>query len=210
MASRVCSECGNSLADFGPQAKTCSSTCRSQRSRRIKRIQRDNGKKSALPAHQKQVQEIVRHEVPDVAHELLKEELRPVVRETLTEDVLHAIDKMVSLTPLAVQALHEDLYSDDATIRQRAYTLLMKYTVGHQALVRPADADPNTQLVVNFELPRPGRTEPAQPSEAVELRSCDMCGEDKPAGEFIANSQRCRDCWDEQRKAVAEKFGVDA
>jgi hypothetical protein len=145
-------------------------------------------------------------------HEVIKEEVRPVVRESITEDTIQAIGKMVGLTGVAIAALTEDLASDDATIRQRAYTLLLKYTVGHQAIVRPPDEDRTQPIEVNFALPRPERTEAQEPSpdepvvvDAVEVKTCDTCGKEAPATEFAANSTRCLDCYAKQR-ARADEF----
>lgn len=133
----------------------------------------------------------------------MKEEYRPIVREAMTEDALRAIQRMVGLTPLAVECIEDDLTCGDPTIRQRAYTLLMKYTVGHQAIVRPEE-EVSGQLVVHFNLPRPGDDVESQGAAvelvAEELRCCDMCGKDKAITQFVAGSDRCTTCYDEQRE----------
>lgn len=206
MALRTCSECPNPLPlTARKDQKTCTPSCRAKRSRRLRR-QKVTAKQ--YPVHLKQMSEAVNHEAPNVAHEVLVEELRPVVREAITEDTLRALDKLVGLTPRMVECIEEDLYSEDATIRQRAYTLLAKYTVGHHAVVQPEDKTPGQQLVVEFNLPRPGAGEvqgheAAVELEATEVRSCDTCGADKPITEFIANSHRCATCYDELRAKAA-------
>lgn len=208
---RTCSECPNSLEGKPVQAKTCSPTCRSKRSRRLKRQHKEAGEAKALPEHQKEISERVRGEAEDVAHKVIEEEIRPVVRESITADTLAAIGKMVALTPTAVAALQEDLSSEDAVVRQRAYTLLLKYTVGHQAIVRPPEEEKGGNITVNFDLPRPGDT-PASvdgdteilDAESVELKECDLCETEKPVTEFVANSLRCLSCYEAQQDRATE------
>ncbi len=202
------------LVGKGPQAKTCSSKCRAKRSRRLKRLRKQNGERSAMPPEQKELTERIEGARPDVLHKVIEEEVRPVVRESITEDTLRAISDMVALTPTAVAAIADDLASEDAVVRQRAYTLIMKYTVGHQAIVRPPEEDRTQPIQVNFALPRPpaegeGLADQPEPepitAEAVELKTCDKCGREAPATEFAANSTRCNDCYAKQR-ARAEEF----
>lgn len=205
---RVCSECPNSLKGRGPTAKTCSTKCRAARSRRIKaaRIKAAEEGGKPLSEHQKDITERVRNEAPDVAHKIIEEEIRPVVRENITADTLEAIRKMVGLTGEAVAAIANDLGSDDPVIRQRAYTLIMKYTVGHQAIVRPPEEDKSQPLTVNFNLPRPGDQDSADENveDAVEMRECDACGTEKRVTEFVANSSRCQSCYESQQNRAAE------
>lgn len=214
---RRCSECGESLAGKAPQTKTCSTSCRAKRSRRLKR-KGSHGGGFALPDEMKTMSEVVRQEAPDIAHTVIAEELRPVVREAMTEDVLRSIHSLVALTPNAIAALQQDLESDDAVIRSKATTLVLKYTLGHPALVRPDDTDPGKQLVVNLNLPRPEL--PAEVAgdethegevldDAVEVRTCDMCTTTLPVADFAADSYRCMKCWDDQRASVIARYGTD-
>lgn len=205
--ARLCTECGGSLAGRSRTAKTCSDTCRTARSRRMKRVHQE----PELPPHQRAITQVVRHEAPDIAHKVIQQEIAPVVREAMTEDVLRSIHDLVGLAPTAVAALHEDLGSDDPVVRQRAYTLALKYTIGHPALIQPKDADPNQQLVVHFNLPRPDQNASASESivdAVVEERACDECGELKT--EFVGASDRCTDCYTARREAVLAQFGDDA
>lgn len=210
--ARTCSECPNTLAGKPPQTKTCGDACRLKRSRRIRRAnqeveefaERNNAGAAEIAA-------IVRREAPDVVTKVMREQLQPIVREALTEDVLRAVSDMVGLTPAAVAALNEDLESEDATVRQRAYSLVIKYTVGHPALVKPIDAE-HGQLVVNFNLPRPegGGSEEhtdAELPEIQELRVCDRCGEEKDADELVAGSSRCLSCFAADKARILEQFG---
>jgi len=208
----TCTECGASLAHKQAGAKTCSDTCRSKRSRRLSRQTSKARAQANMPDEYRAVNEVVRQQQNEVGRELLKEELRPVVREAITEDIFRAIRGMVALTPVAVEKLAEDLQSDNESIRHRAAALVVKYTVGHQALVRPDDADAGSQMVVHFNLPRPGSSDTeAAPDveeieEAVVLRTCDACGADKPEAAFVANSTRCETCYEEFREQVIAKF----
>lgn len=146
-----------------------------------------------------------------MAHRIIEEEIRPLVRESITEDTLRAIGDMVALTPTAVAALREDLASEDATVRQRAYTLLLKYTVGHQALVRPPDEDKTQPLEVVFNLPRPEspEIENADVVEATVVHTCDKCGEEKPVSEFVAESERCSTCFEKQQAEATRILNGD-
>lgn len=152
--------------------------------------------------------------MPDIAHRVIEEEIRPVVRESITADTLAAIAQMVGLTNEAVRCIAEDLQSEDAVVRQRAYTLIMKYTVGHQAIVRPPEEEKGGDITVNFELPRPELNSESisdnEEIEAVEIKTCDACGENKPAVDFVANSTRCTNCYETQQNRVAELLADNA
>lgn len=204
-----CSECKEPLTH--PQAKTCSAKCRSARSRRIKAQRK--APKNQLPEHLGVLSDVVRGETKDTAREVLKEEMRPVVREAITSDVLRAVDDLVALTPRMVDLIREDMESEDPSIRQKAYTLLAKYTLGNPS-VAPASAEAQpAPLSVVFQLPRPGDdsagTHEAQPAEAVEMKDCQECGKPAPADEFPDNAERCQACHDALRQRVLERFGAD-
>lgn len=202
--ARACSECGAPLSGRATSAKTCSKACRSKRSRRLKRVRQDNGHASAYNEGTAALAEVNREETKDIARELIVDELRPIVRETITEDVINAIGRLVALTPDALAALEEDLKSNDTTIRQRAYTQLLKYTVGHAAIVRPPEEEDSKNLVVNFNLPRPGDAATSEVTDATEIKQCDSCHQDKPVSEFVANSDRCQACFDSAASAAAK------
>lgn len=209
--NRLCSECPNELPGNDIRRKTCSASCRAKRSRRLKRIKSEAGKSggNTATAEQREVAQRVRGEVADVAHQVIEEELRPVVREALTEEVLQAIARMVALTPRAVDRIGEDLENDDPAIRQRAYNLIAKYTLGHPAILQPKDAEAGRAMNINFNLPRPGdevdESLTAVPSEIEEVRECDQCHEDKPITQFIAGSDRCATCYHSNQER-AEKL----
>lgn len=202
-----CSECGDSLAGKHSQAVTCSGRCRGARSRRLAREKKRAEEKGALTDDERQVRELVTGERDSVVRDVVREEIRPAVREAITQDVMKSLNELVGLTPRAVEAIKEDLFADDLNRRQRAYTLLMKYTVGHSALVSSEEEDKS--MIVNFNLPRPEVVdstdevvEAAVVLEESEIKACDLCGETKSIQEFVASSDRCKDCYAKQRADV--------
>lgn len=206
---RTCSECTNPLSSRSVTSKTCSNACRLKRSRRLRRVKQDQADFEAnYPgAGSAEISAIVRRESYDTVMRVTQSELTPIVREALTEDVLRAVQSMIGLTPRAVELLGEDLESEDPTIRQRAYTLLIKYTAGHPALLQPKDSDHGAQLVVQFGLPRPDAAELVPPeAEVIEDLTCDMCHEDKPATEFESGSLRCKPCFETWKTNVLDQF----
>lgn len=230
---RTCTECGEVFPTSRPDSKTCGSSCRAKRSRRLRNLSRQRTEPASdahrnLP-HQAAIASAVR-DAPDIAHEMLQQELAPIIREALTDEVLQSIHKLVGLTPAAVAQLGEDLHNENANIRQKAYSLLLRYTVGHPALIHPVEDESSKQLIVNFAMPRPA-AEPAfqgmmgQPTEAeipdVELvaddedtRECDVCDGSFPVSQFIANSNRCSSCFQRLQDNVKDmlapgKAGAD-
>ena len=139
----------------------------------------------------------------DELHSIVNKELTPVVREAITDETLRAIQQMVGLTPEAVLAVQADLRSENDSIRQRAYSLILKYTVGNPQITHPDNTDTTRPLQIHFDLPRPSSG--SIDGEAVEIphdsptKQCDKCGEDKPFTEFIANSDRCQTCYEAGR-----------
>lgn len=208
-AARTCSECGVSLQGYAPQAKTHNASCRQKRARRLRSLdraaQRDAKQTYNAPAPLQEIMNAVNAETnSNLVKSVVREQLAPIVRDALTEDTLRAIQKLLSLTPQAVDALAEDLGSDDSVIRQRAYSLHLKYTVGHPALVKADDADGSKQIVVNFALDRPTLTEAELEAEVTEMRTCDLCDTEKPATEFVGSSERCMDCQNEWKQRIID------
>lgn len=215
MAARMCSEwglregCAGSLEGLSPQALTCGVACRQHRARRLKAARIDS---TALEAT-RGVRELVRAGGQDAVQAVLKQELTPLVREAIDDDVLAAIGKMVGLTTKAVARLERDLDGEDAVIAQRAAALVVKYTVGHPALVKPVDETPQA-LTVHFNLPRPDGTveAPAVDEEGEEITDfvCDQCGEERAAELRVAGSDRCEICFQATRAAILERHGLTA
>lgn len=210
--ARTCSECAKSLAGYATQAKTCSPKCRKARSIRIRKASkaehREQSQHLSLPPAIREIALMASDRQKNLVSEVVKQELAPIVRDALTESTLRAIQDLLDLTPAAVAALAEDIADDDPVIRQRAYALQMKYTIGHPALVQPEAGAAAGQMVVNFELPRPpdsiDSTATALP--ALELKTCDLCGEEKPGEQFASGSDRCQPCADEWKQRITERF----
>lgn len=204
MIDRRCSECGESLKDRGPRAITCGDTCRQARSARLR-------KSAPLADGHKDTRE--RRAARKAAHDATVEVLKPVIREALTEEALRGIRELLGLTPAAVSALKGDLEGDDPVLRQRAAGIVVKYTMGNSALVRPEDTDDSRQIVVNFALPRPSQDPQAigdmvVEGEGDELRTCKACGAEKLASEFAEQSSRCLECHESLKQKVLGRAGV--
>lgn len=204
LAERRCSECSKSLAGLASSARTCGENCRKKRQRRRAKLNHETQVEAEATIGQ-----IVRNEAPDVVTRVLHQELEPIVREALDENVLRAISQMVGLTPRAVQVLAEQLESPDPVLAERAAITVMKYTVGHPALVKPAGTT-SPPFTVQFELPRPAEQTSRSDQEelitdAVEAdatRVCDVCGQEKPDDQFEADSNRCSSCFREYRERL--------
>jgi hypothetical protein len=210
VAERRCSECPRPLGPHAPpNRKTCSDSCRSKRSRRLKRSRKKGGQNRAHPEELQALYQADAGKIEDAAMEVIRDEVRPVVREALTDDVLRSIQDLVNLTPTIVAKIRDDIEQDaDKTLRQRAYTLVAKYTFGNPS-VAPPPTDPGQQgLVVHFNMPRPGDTSTPTPEaqDVVELRHCVECDTDKPSDEFVGSSERCTDCHAVLQAKVAERF----
>lgn len=218
---RRCTECANFLPEgSSPKRKTCSDKCRAARSRRLKRSRKRGAQAKTGPQHlrllgaagtlEKDPANGGFDDIPnEVTREVMKEELRPVVREAITEDVLRSIQHLIALTPAAIEQIAADLHHGDDDTRSKAAKLILKYTVGHQALVRPNDTDGSKQLVVNFTLPRPdGAPVDAEVVETDVLKTCSACGADKPPSEMYGHSDRCLEC-QERLKARAAAYLKD-
>lgn len=207
-----------------PDAKTCSPKCRSKRSRRVTRARKRDKRGITLetgigaealaelspsgsldPKRDRRVKEILAT--------VFQDEFRPIVRESITDDTLRAIQGMVALTPLMVEKIGEDLNHPDPAVRGRAYTVMARYTLGHQAIVTPPKDEAHQQLTVNFAMPRPESTPTSAEAEAPaeleqETRECEACGAEKPASQFVEHSDRCTDCHESLRarlEGVLEK-----
>jgi hypothetical protein len=213
---RRCSEpgCGNPLGPHAlPTKKTCSDACRSKRSRRIAAARKQGGQNRAHPEELQHIYQADAGKIEDAAMEVMRDELKPVVREALTDDVLRAIQDLVNLTPLVVEKIREDIeQTSDTTLRQRAYSLVAKYTLGN-ASVAPPPTDPAAAgMHVTFMMPRPGDQTPVAieaqaDSDAVELKRCRDCEQEHLATDFVANSDRCSQCHAELQAKVQERFG---
>ena len=201
---RRCLNCGKDISHRGTRAKTCDATCRQE-------LKRKRDVTAQLP--QGLVDEVNRHATPTAVKRAVEAEVRevikPVVREALTEDVLGALQNLVNLTPDAVETLRRDMEGQDAVLAQKAATTVLRYTVGHTALVTPQEATA-PQLVVNFALPRPDdpTDTPLEDADATEVFECDVCHLELPTTQRVANADRCQDCHDKRKHAILEQYGL--
>jgi hypothetical protein len=217
--ARACQNCGKDISHKRSDAKSCGDAkCQRALQRRPARLTaaaRDSA--GALEAVQHETLEarrttVVQREVQREVRSLVG----PVVREALTEDVMVAMADLIKLTPAAVATLRDhmdpsDPEDYDAVLAQKAATTVMRYTVGHSALVTP-EAATAPQIVVNFDLPRPTDLDfdaPATDEEdAVYLFECDVCHEELPVAERVAGADRCVDCHNKRKAAVLEQYGL--
>lgn len=193
----LCPECGET--ELTGRQKVCGNRCRARKRRRI-----DRGRAEGTgPA---QNVELPQGAVAEAVADTVRQAVTPIVREALTDDVLVSIAELVKLTPKAIKAIEQDLDSENDFIRQGAYRLLARYTLGHPALVPELESDRQVVVLVDG-IARPQG--PPQPSEQlavpgpletvegefVETRVCDTCDKEKPVGEFVGASHRCESCF---------------
>lgn len=214
-AARRCTECSAPLVneDGTPKpagTKTCSIKCKSKRGRRIKAARLAASSKSPYAPELQDMAAAAQGKAVDVAQQVMAEELRPIVREAITHDVLRAIETLVGLNEDAIAVLKTQLESDDETIAQRAATLIMKYTLGNPSVAPPPSEKAPAPMTVTFNIPRPGdMSQPeSAPAEAVELRTCTDCGNAKPEQDFVGASPRCQECFDGLHEDLKERFAV--
>lgn len=163
-----------------------------------------------LSEHQAAVNDVIQGRVPDVANGLIKEEMRPIVREAITDDVLGAIKTMVNLAPQAVAALALDMKDPKPAVRQKAYTLWFQYTVGQQGLHSPDKDGKSGDMTIVFDMPRPNTNGTSlaidgPPLEAA--RVCENCGVEKPESDFIESSDRCKECQATLTDQIRQRLG---
>jgi hypothetical protein len=211
---RACSECGASLNGKGVTTKTCSPAHRAARSRRIKRekserIQAANRALEYTP-EQNQVRAMVEAKT-DVVRDVIRDEVTPIVRESLTEAVLVGIQQLVAITPKMIAAIEADLDHPDDNVRQKAYTLLARYTLGNPSVAPQPQTAAAQPMTVHFNMPRPGgETEPGSvipEATAIEIKECVECKIEKEETQFVGNSDRCQECHDKLQALVMERFG---
>lgn len=242
MANLVCSECGERLPEgTHPSRLTCPDTpdkpsCANRRKQRLKSAARKAARQRAKPRsasgglehdyrgepmHQAAIPSVsgVSSAIDEIGHKVIAEELRPMIRQALTDNVLDALTKLVGITPDIVARLAEDVNDEDPVVRQKAYGLVLRYVLGHGA-VQPKDEAERATMTVLFEsMPRPAPDatspeppqlpEPAVEVEADELKPCEDCNVEKPVTEFDNDAPRCRQCVAEYKAKRVEQFGLE-
>jgi hypothetical protein len=188
---KICSECGEPFIAATDAAKTCCEAHRKRRERRKKRqgtafTDYDVDVSATALAMEKATSAAVA-DLPNVARELIRDELRPAVREALSGQVLESIGDMLGLMPLVQAALKDDLtaltpvwndegnqlldtHGEPALVpdydrRAKAVALMLKYTVGQPGLAPQPDAPEAAGVTVVFS----GMPEPTIVSTADEL-----------------------------------------
>jgi hypothetical protein len=203
-AQRPCTECDTLVT---PPRITCSPRCRAARSRRIRsrRLSSDEA-------------QLDRTDAPRLAQDILRDELTPIVREAITEEVLEGIQNLIGHIPDAINAAAADLEAEDDVTRQKAYTLILKHGLGPN-LVPSINDDRQQELNVYFGIPRPpvaaqppASALPVRDPEAppIEARQCDTCREFKAPEDFVGSSDRCHECFEGIRKTATDALGEDA
>lgn len=222
-----CTECGAAFTRTTSKHTACSAKCRVRKHRRIA------ANKAVAPEVQERIQERTRlanaaaqEGALDIARDIIAQELRPVVRESLTDAVMQSISDLVELTPLMVAALKDDLVAQDpvfdsdfepvldengvqrvkvdTTRRSRAVALVAKYTLGAPGLA-PQPQVQTAPISVSFgELPRPDWEAP--PPDRV----CDECQLLLSPAAFDGSAPRCRECQSAIAVAAREVFDARA
>lgn len=188
-------------------AKTCSLHCRQARARRRKAKRKET---SAIGAAARAIPQEWKDALEDVGHEVMADELRPIVREELlTPEAVESLGELVGLLPNMISALATDLQDRDPTVRQKAYTLGLRYTLGHEKVL-PSDAQHGSNLTVVLGagmVPPSADTSPPVEStaeeERLDTRICDTCEQPKPLDEYIGTAMRCNSCVAELRERAA-------
>lgn len=206
-----CSEpdCDNILT--GRQRVTCSKRCRQRRSERLKRQRSNNGKKTPYPPELQDLHAEAQRDAKALLPQVMRDELRPIVREALTEDVMRGIGDMVTLVPEAIEALQRQLQSDDDQVSNRAATLILRYTLGHSSIAPPPQTPASGGMTVVFNVPQSGSDPDAAPveAEATEEKVCMECSKHKPAADFYAGSDRCNECHERITNNALARFHGD-
>lgn len=215
-APKRCSECSAPLIneDGTPKpagTKTCCTAHKSRRARRIRAAKQKARKKSPYAPELQDMAAAAQGKAVDVAQQVMAEELRPIVREAITHDVLVAIEQLVGLNKEAIELLKTQLASTDETISQRAATLILKYTLGNPSVAPPPTEKAPAPMTVTFNIPRPGDDTPRSENvgDAVELRTCTDCQAEKPDEEFVGASPRCQECFDGLHATLQQRFAKE-
>lgn len=228
----ICSECGKPYVATRPDSITCQASCRVARARRRKKqgsgfthwaVDPGTALEAVADAGRAALGDL-----PQVARDVLADELRPVVREHLSGKVLDTIGGLIDLMPLMHAALADDLQATsplrnaqgelvldrdgqphmvpDYERRTKAVALMMKATVLHPGLSPQPEAARTAPITIEFTGYASPQTVDADVVEVLELpagtRECDICRLPKAASEFVADSDRCQACHDAQRSRV--------
>lgn len=199
--ARKCRFCGDPIPESEGNALYCRPSHRGAFSRRKRKLD-DEELAGALSAGE---------QAEKIALGLVRENLAPVVREALTEDVLAGIRQLIGHVPKAVETAYGLLDSGDEDVRYRAASLIMRHSIGHKQLVPDVNEGAGAEVNVFFGIPRPDRDGTGDDAiEAAVERECDSCGESKPDDQFVGNSDRCLTCHERIRDSAKVVLGDEA
>jgi hypothetical protein len=134
----------------GKQRRVCSKECRA------KLITGAAADRRAL------ARQVAEHEVTQAVQTEVAEQVAPIVREALTEDILVQIQRFVHLIPAALDAVEKNLADEDADVRQKAATTLLRYTMGNPSVAPPSLEQTPAPLQIVFPIPRANSIGPAR------------------------------------------------
>lgn len=204
---RTCALPGCDIVVTGKR-QTCSAAHRQAWSRLRKRAAKEYdkiGEGMGVPADA--AQQAAAADPVELAIEVFKQELTPIVREAITDDTIKAIRALVTLHPTLIESLAKDLSNPDPVARGRAQALVAKYTLG---FLDPKNEQNTRPLVINLgDMPHPDDdgADPVPEVDSTELRECDRCLEQKPLSDFTADAPRCDECQAEIKQEVLDHYG---
>lgn len=209
---KKCANCGTEFEPRSGNQKFCDNPeCKPAHYR--KRTERRQAEKAALEAMRDPAYAEVFSESEErtLLQTILREELQPFVREQISEETIQAIGKLYKLVPKALAVLQADLSHPDPVVRQKAVTLIMRYSMSDSLLPKQEDTSPQMHVHVpaSLQVPAPEAIDStvAEDSDVHVLgqRQCEQCGEHKPADQFEGNARRCQRCVDSFRRETLEQ-----
>ena len=121
---------------------------------------------------------------------------------------------MTTLLPEALRKLQDLLNGEDPAEARQAAALILKYTIGNQAVQPAPKAAETPSLSINFgSMPSQGDAVSdadgsvleLEPDEEPELRICLECSEAKPPDQMVGESSRCQACHAKILEDIREK-----
>jgi hypothetical protein len=163
------------------------------------------------------------HQVLREAKQDALEQMPDPDRHALRRDIVQAARIAARALPQAISELARQVQEGETDKdRREASKVLATLTIGNTTLARdPEEEAPERVTIVNtLGQPRGGfavvkgthsnesaRAElEAVDADAAELRTCDVCRQEKPATEFVASSERCQSCQEQMLAKVKERF----
>lgn len=234
MAPPTCanSTCKNTIEHKIASAKYCSDRCRKEVARRKSRAGRLNARQNHLAPEYRAARAIVSEKVEDEVREVMREEIRAGVTDTVRENVLGAAQTLTGLLADAVGVLASDLNHKDGMIRRNAAKILLQYGMPFANADATKMDSGNITIVHNIALPDTtfgqrvgeviegeyakvagGLLNPSLPYDAetnpelyeVDYPICATCKERKHPDMIVDGIGRCASC--EARRSVQRQLG---